>query len=116
MKIIEIKIGDSIPYIWKTEKYGRAEFEFCPVYKYGYLKEIYIYPRQQNINKIYVVKIDYKVRNFQIEGTPYETNERHWLNYWCKEHKTICQTWYVPSNSYSLKISAYSQEICLTFK
>lgn len=48
MKIKEIKIKDKIKYKAIDKVYGRAEFQICPVFKYGYLKEIFIYRLQQN--------------------------------------------------------------------
>ena len=44
IKLIADKDYPIIPY---TKEYGVAEFTCCPIYKYGKLKKIYLYPRQQ---------------------------------------------------------------------
>jgi len=43
----EVAFDDVIPFIGMTNALGRAEFEFCVVVRYNYIREIYIVRVQQ---------------------------------------------------------------------
>jgi len=81
--------------------YGRAEFEIRPIFKYGKLKEFLIYPKQQETNVFYYVIEAQNQREFQISSWTHKgfANPNIWLEFWCKEHKTICHRVYVPKDT-----------------
>ena len=102
-----VGLGEDIHYIEKTTNYGHAEFELCPVFKHGYLRELYIYPRQQeNIDAYYRLEIDGFVTSigFSCYGGNH-TEPRFWHNVWCKEHKCLCLRFYVPLGYKSFKVN-----------
>ena len=45
--MIELKFGDTIEYEWVSRNYGRAEFQFCTIFRDEMLTEMYIYRIQQ---------------------------------------------------------------------
>ena len=101
-KVAYNKIGVDyrISYKHQTQKYGRAEFEFCPCFKYGYLREVFITPRQQPDHEDgWMIKIDsdIKITRFCVSDYSYKQNAKNWYGYYCKHHKTYCMQWYVPS-------------------
>jgi hypothetical protein len=112
MKIIKLKPKDKIKFVPITERWGRAEFEICPVFKYGYLREIWIVPRQQEIHDTrYLLEIpkEFKTREFSITAWTHKNIDLPdiWRNFWCKEHKTICFETYVPNNTNVLTFEIY---------
>lgn len=108
LKLIKITSEDKIKYVPITEKYGRAEFEFCPVFKYGKMKKIFIYPRQQEVDYYYELETNNQ-KQFQITSWIHKTDSpKIWIEYWCKEHKTICHRVYVPNNTDTLEFESLS--------
>ena len=87
-------------YKHQTQKYGRAEFEFCPRFKYDYLREVFITPRQQPDHEDgWIVNVDNNLRipHFYVTDYSYNQDAKNWFGYYCKQHKTYCMVWYVPS-------------------
>jgi hypothetical protein len=109
-KIIKLKLGETIPFQPIHESLGRAEFEICPIFKYGKLKKIRIYPRQQEVD-VFCYEIEAEDQEqFRIESWAYKGIEspRIWLEYWCKEDKTICHRVYVPNDTDTIEIEHLS--------
>ena len=110
-----IAIGDTIHYTPKTERYGRAEFTLCPVFKYGYLRELYIYPRQQpdiQMNDTYfklsLNDLKIEVIDFSAYGlADFYDFPRFWTTNWCKEHKCYSLTFYVPTEANMFTITTH---------
>lgn len=97
-----IKITDTIPYQPIHPQYGRAEFQICPVYKNGYIKQVHIYRQQQTTNETYILHIDkgIKINTFSITAWTHKTEPPSiWRESWCKDHKTITHEVYVPDNT-----------------
>ena len=107
MKYIEKKVGDTIRFISKTPNLGKAEFVFCPVFKYGFLRKIYITSMQQENPKNYFISIEGRVNVFDLADYTEAENARNWTGGWCKEHKTIFQRWYVSSGSSKIRIAPH---------
>ena len=90
-KLITLKEGDKIKFVPCTDKYGRAEFVFCPIFKYGKLKKVYIYPVQQPDKECYY-EVDCQDQvEFQISSWTHKGLEHPniWMTMWCKEHKAV---------------------------
>jgi len=103
--------GDRVDFVPYTPNYGVAEFACCPVYRYGKLKEFYIYPRQQeNVQFYYKVLFPYPPQDFSIMSWTHKgiDEPRIWIHSWCKEHKRASFSFYVPRNSNNFKIEKLS--------
>lgn len=104
-KIIQIKLSDKIKYKPITQRLGRAEFVICPIFKYGYLREIFIYRVQQETSEIYHLDLEKELNGsrinvFHITSWTHKRDEPSiWQNFWCKKHKTISFEIYVPNNT-----------------
>ena len=104
-----ISIGDTIEYIPATPNYGRAEFQICPVFRRGYLRECYIYHLQQeNITQYHklIVPDDLKINVIYFSCFPPD-NVKIWQTFWCKEHKSHSLELYVPDNRHSFTIETH---------
>ncbi len=115
LKYKEISIGDSINYQWVTQTYGRAEFDFCPVFKYKHLKQLFIVRRQQPVDdRGYVLNIDpdLRINSIWISSRCGKDSANHWMNYWCKEHKCLAQEWYYHTAKGSSPHCIYISEKC----
>jgi len=111
-----LKIGEEVHYTPFTRMYGRAEFEFCPVFKYGLLREVYISPAQQpDLTHGFVVKTEGKVRNFYIADYSPSGSALCWHGGWCKEHKTYCMRWYVPREPCVLQPAMSCEALVIRF-
>lgn len=102
---------EKIDFVPMTQEYGRAEFIFCPVYKYGKMKELYIYPKQQPDAKFYYkFELKYTPLDFSISSWAHQgmDDPNIWLMFWCKEHKCMSFSVYVPIQAKSFHISTYS--------
>ena len=89
-KRIVLKPESKIKYIGLTEKWGKAEFQVCPIFKYGKLKKVLIYPRQQDTKYYYEIPANNQ-KEFQFASWTHKGIENPWVwrMVWCKEHKTI---------------------------
>src|ERR1700730_7741227 len=100
LEIIELNGEQEFEFNYMHKDYGRAEFEICAIFKRRKIVELFIYPRQQDVNYYY----HYKPENpysISISYTGYQglDQPKIWYQYWCKEHKTICTRLYVPNDS-----------------
>jgi len=103
----ELSLEDKIKYLWRTERYGRAEFQICPKFVRGKMTDVFIYRRQQPHEKNKEYHLDllkllpkWRITEFQIDAWSHKTdNPRIWRNWWCKEHKTIAFDIYVPNDT-----------------
>lgn len=100
-----LKDGEKVFFKWRDDtpggsNVGRAEFTFCPVYKYGKLKEMYIYPVQQrDIDTYYKAVFNYAPLDFSIQSWVGLEYPKTWLYFWCKQHKCAGFRLYVPTDS-----------------
>ena len=106
-KLKEIILSGSaeIKYIYMDSDYGRAEFSLCPIYKYGKLKKIHIYPLQQkNIDCFYTYIVSNYCISWSLTAWTHKgiDEPRTWIYRWCKEHKCLSMRVYVPN--YTSKI------------
>jgi hypothetical protein len=100
-KEIILKENEKYFFIPITKNLGRAEFGVCPVHRRGKLKEIFIYPLQQEDRSYYYKAIVHHADSFQFESYSHKGIDppRAWIYSWCREHKTISFRIYVPNNS-----------------
>ena len=79
------------------DRYGRAEFDICPIFKYGKLKKIFVFRRQQDKAECYEIEAQGQ-KEFQIGTWTHKGFDvpNVWRNWWCKDHKTIAFSVYVP--------------------
>lgn len=115
---IEIKDGDTIPFIEYTQRLGRAEFIICPVYKYGCLNEVFIYRKQQEeIKDFYHWKSLGRVkRELNFSSFDGLSDAKIWRTFFCKEHKTNSIELYVPIESSKILFHVYSFCVSITFR
>lgn len=109
-KVVKLKEGDVIKYKDLHESYGKAEFVFCPIFKYGKLKKMLIYPQQQETDiKCYEIEchnqIDFNLQSWTHKG--YEVPWT-WIYFYCKEHKCVSMRTYVPLGTNTLSFSNIS--------
>ena len=109
-KIVKLKEGDVIKYNWMHKDYGRAEFNFCPIFKYGKLKKLLIYPRQQDTDVLYYELECYNQRDFNFQSWQHKGIEIPWawIYFYCKEHKQLAMNVYAPKNTNVIKFSNMS--------
>ncbi len=98
MRKKELKNGSVVTFKPITEKYGRAEFFICPIWKRGKIKELFIYPVQQPDAKNYFVIKSGFSDSLCINSEAYKEEPRIWITGWCKEHKTTFLRFYVPKD------------------
>ena len=91
------------------KKYGRVEFEICPIFQYGKLKKVLVFRRQQETNECYEIEAQDQ-KEFQIMSWTHKgvDNPNIWRNFWCKDHKTICFNVNVPNNTNIIEFSNLS--------
>lgn len=78
---------------------GRAEFQFCPIWRKGKMAELMIFRRQQREEvRAYRLKLLRGITQFSFQG-PYEDKPNLWHMFWCEEHETVCYRVYVPTHS-----------------
>ena len=116
MKPKEITYKDKIKYKDRTERLGRAEFLFCPIFKYGRLNRLVIYRLQQESDESYYIdfsELGTKITSFNFTSWTHKGIDEPniWLNQWCKEHKTISFRVYVPINTDTIEFEIFSSEI-----
>jgi len=100
LKERELVDRQKVPFVGMTRNLGRAEFVVCPVFKYGKLREFYMYPAQQeNVEFYYVARNKNGWRDFGVNSWSGVDAPKIWLHSWCKEHK--CQSFrlYVPNDA-----------------
>lgn len=101
--------GDVVHFVNYTRNYGRAEFGFCPTYKYGKLKDLRIYPLQQaDIDTFYRVNFKCSPLDWSINTSLASVDVKIWIFFWCKEHKSMSFRIYVPAGSSSFSIHMLS--------
>lgn len=103
-KLTKVKLqpDKEYPFMARTEEYGRAEFTACFVYRYGKLREVYLYPRQQpDAKHYYHAKFEYPPLDWSISSWTHKglSEPKVWLGGWCKEHKAQFIRFYVPLKS-----------------
>lgn len=120
MKIKKLKFGNgkkygeegydpSIKFEPMHKDYGRAEFDICPVFKYGKLRKVLVFRRQQETNEVYEIEAQGQ-KEFQIATWTHKgfENPYIWRNWWCKEHKTIAFSVYVPKGTNIMNFDSLS--------
>jgi hypothetical protein len=101
--------------------FGRAEFEFCPVFKRGKMTDLFITRRQQDNYENYHLPLKElgfnNTTDFAFNGYDSSEGVRAWGHYWCKFHKAICFKVYVPNDTDTINFSyffGYDLEIIFT--
>lgn len=110
-----IKDGDLLPFVWMTERFGRAEFSICPQWKRGKLVKLSIYPLQQEDTSCYYEWEGDGKRYFTIQSYFNKSEPHAWMHSYCKEHKCHSMTIYVPDNTKFLWFQVYSDFITIGF-
>lgn len=110
LKTKQINLDTKIKYVPVTENLGRAEFLFCPVFKYGKMRKLFIFRLQQKNREHYCLdleKIGLKnTTTFDITSWSHKKDlPVIWRNFWCKEHKTISFEVYVPNNTDTIEFA-----------
>ena len=93
--------GDNVSFKAIHKEYGVAEFIVCPLMKRGKITELRLYPAQQDNPKgiYYAIKCHKNVDSFSIKSWVGINTPDCWMNFWCKEHKTMETICSVPSNA-----------------
>lgn len=107
-EIVEVTGDIKIPFTAIHDKFGRAEFSLCPIWKHGKLVELWIYPLQQdNHGKICWHWVG-SAYDMTINGYEGLADPKIWMATWCKYHKTTCIRLYVPNGAKYLWIHPLS--------
>ena len=104
----EITVNDVIKFELLHDRFGLAGFDFCFIFKYGKLKEIFIYRRQQESNEGFHLKTAGHQRNFSIYSYCDKQDPNIWKCGYCKEHKTICFRVTVPNDTNTIRFEDFS--------
>jgi hypothetical protein len=112
LPIRKLSDGEVITFEPFTKIYGRAEFQFCVVWKYARLVKIHITPTQQP-NALEQFELDVKnlgIAQFAVSSYTHEGIEdpRTWMHSYCKDHKGHCFRLYVPAYSNAFRVSILS--------
>ena len=108
---VDITLAETIPYKAMDDtpgggNLGRAEFQFCPVWKRGIMVELLIYRAQQrDKTKAYRLPLAEagRVTTFSFDARVEHERPRPWRMFWCKEHKNVTYEVYVPSGTDQIK-------------
>lgn len=120
----KIKLGENIKFIWMDKgRYGWAYFDVCQVWKYNKIVKLYIVPRQQVNDTVYVYNVlkDFKATAFQISSyvecdNYYEKDAVVTENGYCKFHKAMLIKIRTPKNSTFFKLNLhFGNTICMDF-
>lgn len=108
-----------VSFDWKTNN-GRAEFVLCPIFKYGKLRKLCIYPMSQP-NAKHFYEIENKEGWGGIDFSGLLINDKledpHiWTTHFCKEHKTHSLSFYVPKKSKAFCITTGLGNCCINWK
>jgi hypothetical protein len=111
--IVEITDDQRIYFEPGSERFGHAEFLFCPVWRRGTVRELFITRLQQERHgeMFHVAHPDPKgASEFQVSSWRHEGMEppNVWLMLWCAEHKTMALEVYVPVDAHSLRVESMS--------
>lgn len=108
--------GPEIRFKPMHKDYWHAEFDICPVFKNGKLKKVFVCRRQQGINECYEIEAQNQ-KEFQIATWTFKGFDlpNIWMNWWCKEHKTIGFSVYVPKQTNIITFDSLST-FCIRFE
>lgn len=117
---------------WMYEAPGvlgsQAQFDVCPIWRYGLIREVFIFPVDQpDAKNCYIVKSSQGFEGLDFGQFFYEYDtvrgKQHrvnfpiiWKTYWCGEHKTQAIRLYVPKNSKSFFLSRSLEKLCFNWK
>lgn len=110
-----------IPFTWKTDKCGHAEFVVCPIVKRGKIREVYVYPSQQpKAEDYFVFKADWGLEGIHF-GTHLKTDGKIsqpivWKTHFCKEHKSHSFNMYVPVESKAFFLTTGLGCLCFNWR
>jgi hypothetical protein len=102
-----------IPFVWIDRtpggsNLGRAEFDVCQIYKRGKLSEYFVYPQQQrDMENYWHVVNPIPEGVFTISSYERLADPNVWKTGWCKEHKTVYLSIYVPTDSKFIWLNAH---------
>jgi len=101
----ELNTGDKIIFIPSTINFGRAEFAICPISKRGFIKELFIYRKQQEDKSFYHFVPFSPMRHLWFSSYQGLDEVYIWQMVWCKDHKCLSIQLYVPIGSHQLSVS-----------
>ena len=113
IKTTELKNEDCIEFVSRTKNLGMAVFQFCPVFKYGKLREMHIFRGQQEEKEHFILKVDGK-KSFTINGYEGLDDPKIWQFHYCKEHAQSFRA-NVPCESKYIKFVEYSDHLSIMF-
>lgn len=101
MTLREYKTQESIsvPFIWGTKDFGRAEFQLCAEHERNKIVGFYVYHLQQENIKYYWHYSNLLYNGLGIHSYQELTAPEVWMTQWCKEHKSLLLELYVPPKS-----------------
>lgn len=116
-------------FVWQSE-ISTAQFDICPIWINGLIREVYIYPVDQPSAKdYYYIKvskelgfngIDFEHLHYKYEtirGTQTRINfPVVWKTYWCKDHQTQAIRFYVPKNAELFFLSRGLEKLCFNWR
>jgi hypothetical protein len=119
-KLTTIELGQAIPFTCRDDKYGRAEFIVCPVFKRGIMRELYIDPKQQPqyFEEWFKVDlVDIRIKTLSLSGYLLGRDPRVWHSFWCKTHKCFSLELYVANDTSSLTVvTHFGDNVTLEFR
>jgi hypothetical protein len=104
-----ITIRDKISFQSRHHKYGRAQFLFCPMFKNGKMKSLFIQALQQERPDMWwKLDCEIPVSNFQIESWTHKTEHPNiWRESWCLDHKCVSHEVSVPKDTDEIVFSYF---------
>jgi len=104
--VIPFKAMDDAP---GGSNLGLAEFEVCPKFFRGKLKEFWVYPLQQRdaTEFFHYVGFCSPWSGFGISSYEQLNHANVWKQLWCSEHKTVLSRLYVPLGAKFIRLDQY---------
>lgn len=102
-KLIEVENEIWVPFQWRHDQYGRAEFHVCVKWKRGKVSEFWVYPVQTEMDTYWhMAPGDYSFFVTSYEGL---AEPKVWRMIWCREHKAPSLHIYSPTYARYLQIN-----------
>lgn len=118
---IVLKDGDVVFFTPKTDRYGLAYFDICPVVRKGKLREIFIILRQQpDAKHYYRIPVEGSCSSWEVHGCGLRfgvSYPRAKRMFWGKEHNCHGMKFSVPPESNCFEVSLLTDVVlCFSYQ
>lgn len=117
-EVIQLAEGNVIYFAPKHELYGHAEFVFCVEWKRGKIRRVHVTPHQQGRKERWCLECAWGPTTFQVGSWEHKGIEvpRMWISGYCRGHKAISYSVYVPLNANVLTLAHVGSGVDFRFE